>query len=222
MKTKLIFFFLLFPVLSIAQTVKYNIQGTIENPENAKFAYLIIRGKKAFVEPVVDGKFAFKDTIALGPGFYRGGYLLLENRGNITAEEVYSKLSQQVWRMGVTPNLRNIALEETKFAIDAADKLLDAKVVQGGELTKQMEELAQAKKERNYKAFVLKYPDSPVSISFISGIPHAFGIPMELAEIERRHGSPRELFPLLSERLRNSEKGLELKKVIDEAYRNKL
>ena len=221
MKISLFCLLLCLPFLSSAQTVHYNITGTIKNPENAKYAYLIIRGKKAFAEPIVDGKFSFKDTIALGPGFYRGGYLLLDNRGNITAEEVDSKLRQQVWRMGVTPNLRNIALEETQFAIETADKLLDATIVRGGELTRQMAEFSEFRKERNFKGFVLKYPDSPVSISFISSIPRSFGLPMELEEIERRFGSPRELFPLLSERLRTSEKGMEVKRVIDEAYKNK-
>jgi hypothetical protein len=208
MRIRLFLLLLCLPFFSLAQIVHYNITGTIKNSEDAKYAYLIIRGKKAFVEPVVNGKFSFKDTIALGPGFYRGGYLLLDTRGNITAEEVDSKLKQQVWRMGVTPNLRNIALEETQFAIEAADKLLDATIVKGGELTRQMKELGEFRKEGNFKAFVLKYPDSPVSISFISSIPRSFGIPMELEEIEQRFGSPRELFPLLSERLRTSEKAL--------------
>jgi hypothetical protein len=221
MKLKFFFVLLCLPFFSSAQIVHYNISGIIKDAEQAKYAYLIIRGKKAFVTPVIDGKFSFKDTIALGPGFYRGGYLLLDTRGNITVEEVDSKLKQQVWRMGVTPNLRNIALEETQFAIEAGDKLLDATIVKGGELTRQMKELDEFRKERNFKAFVLKYPDSPVSISFISSIPRSFGIPMALEKIEQRVGSPRELFPLLSERLRTSEKGIEVKRIIDEAYKNK-
>jgi len=220
MSIKVLLLFLLLPFFLNAQTINYKIEGEIKNPENAKYAYLIIQGKNAIVKPIINGGFIFKDTIDIGLGFYRGGYVLLENRGNITSEEVYSKLKQGVWKLGATSNLRNMALEDIKLNIEG-DNIVDATIVAGGVLTRQMDELSQERKSKNFKAFVLKYPDSPVSISFISSILYSFGIPMELAELERRHGSPRELFPLLSEKLRTSKKGIEVKRSIDEAYKNK-
>ena len=220
MTIKALLLFLLLPSFVTAQTINYKIEGKIKNPENSKYAYLIIRGKKPIVKPIINGEFIFKDTIDLGLGFYKGGYLLLENRGNITSEEVSSKLKQGIWKLGVTSNLKNIALEDIKLDIEGSN-IIDAAIIEGGELTRQMDELNQERKINNFKAFIIKYPDSPVSISFISSILYSFGIPMELAELERRHGSPRELFPLLSEKLRMSKKGIEVKRSIDEAYKNK-
>ena len=220
MKIMTLLFILISPFIINAQVVHYNIQGVIHDSQNAKFAYLlgISRQDTYKIAPIINGKFSFVDTIDFkGVSFYRTAYLVLSDRANITREEVNSQVNQSIGRSNQsTPILKKVVLEETNLEIESPDKLNLAKVSSGGLLTIELEELDANKK--NLRAFILKHPDSPLSISAIRNLYYSFRVPVEIAVLEERMGSPRELFPLLSERWRLSKEGVELKKNIDEIY----
>jgi hypothetical protein len=220
MKIKVLFFILISPLIINAQVVNYNIQGIIKESQNAKYAYLlgINRQDTYKITPIIDGKFSFIDTVDLkGVSFYRSAYLVLSDRANITREEVNSQVNQSIGRSNMPPPiLKKVVLEDAKLEIESPYKLNLAKVLSGGLLTKELEELDASKKD--LKVFILKHPDSPLSISAVRNLYYSFRVPVEIAILEEKMGSPKELFSLLSERWRLSKEGVELNKNIEALY----
>jgi len=216
----IIFFY---PLSIFSQITKFTVSGTLKDVKQAKFAYLStlsqripISSPKVFiVAPVINGKFEFVGTFDLEGKEYQHACVFVSDRGNISREELESKFRQLIWLVGRENNLRGIILEDVQLEADSPDKMSNAVVVGGGILTQQLDESNEAFKIKNRKMleFVKKYPDSPVSFDAVSSISE----PSPKYKRERLNGiwgSPTELYNLLSERLRNSKKGQELKRMI--------
>ena len=223
MKKLFLLVLLLQPFLMYGQLIKFKVSGTVKDVKQAKFAYLstlsqripISSSKVFIVTPVLDGKFEFVGTFDLEGKEYQHGCVFVDERGNISMEELESKFRQLVWLVGRENNLRGIILEDVQLEADSPDKMNTSVVVGGGILTQQMDESNEAFKIKNRKMleFVKKYPDSPVSFDAVSSISE----PLPKLKRDRLNGiwgSPKELYYLLSERLRNSKKGQELKHMI--------
>jgi hypothetical protein len=203
-----------------AQTVPFNVQGTIQQADKAKYAYLIGSSTDLFlVQSVRDAKFEFSGTYLPQGIFYPGVFIFLSEEGNYKIEELKAKSKIEAWVLGRTPEAKFLVLEDLKFDIAGKDKVNTATIIAGGVLNKQYEEMKQAKRDRNIKRYILKYPDSPFNIGPIESIIRAMGLPGDLNEIERKWGgAAKDLYSLLSDRLKNSKEGIELKKRMDEAY----
>jgi|GEM_PF-1688131 len=231
MKTYTLLIFMLASVLLKDQNIHFNVRGIIKNTEHAKYAYLSTislqdsssRTKIFMVSPILNGKFEFHGTFDLGgKEDYQQACLFVNERGNISEEELASKFKQFIWVMGREKNLRNIILEDIKLDIQERDQMRVSKIVEGGMLTKQLGEKSEAVMggDRKLLAFVKTYPDSPISLNAVQEVAKFYELPMK-NRVESMWGSPAELFALLSERLKNSKKGIELKKRISGIYNNK-
>ncbi|MET3115608.1 hypothetical protein AAKU52_003358 [Pedobacter sp. CG_S7] len=207
-----------------AQSVKFNLQGSVKDTKNAKFAFIstlsqqvTISSPKIFmVTPIVNGKFQFNDTFDLEGKQYQNACVFVDERGNISKEELAFKFKQLVWVTGRENHLRRIILENIKLDIEQRDQMITSKIVSGGTLTKQLDENNQAVRDKNRKLleFIKKYPDSPVSLIAVKDNNSIFD-PSNKEKYESNYGLPSELFILLSERLRKSKEGLKLIKEIN-------
>lgn len=219
MKLNLIVCFLLLPFASIAQTVQFNVKGTVNNHEKPNYAYLVNSGGRQLfmMTPIVNGAFQFKGSADLEGEFLKYAYLILDERANITAEEANSKLKQRVWNVRETPSLISFVLEDITFEIEAPEKVNSAKVVEGGFMTKQSKEYGQAIRDKDQITFIKKYPDSPIGLYGLQVLLRFFELP-DKDKSEGTWGDPREMYGLLSERLKGSKQGIALKKKLDEIY----
>ncbi len=144
----------------------------------------------------------------------------MEERGNIAKEEALSKFRNLIWVRGARRNEKLIVLEDLTLSIDGYGKTKDAKITEKDILTKQSDEAREAIKARNRKMidFVKKYADSPIAFYQVKEVTSLFDVALK-DRIQSMWGSPLELFNELSPRLKNSKKGLELKKSIDDKIR---
>ena len=116
--------------LTFAQNVKFNIEGRIEDTKNAKYAYLstlsqqipISSDKIFMITPIVDGKFGFQGVFDLDGKAYQQACVFVDERGNISKEELLSKFRQSVWLIGREENLRGIILEDLTLGIEEPGK----------------------------------------------------------------------------------------------------
>ena len=223
---KYLFILLVFVASSAsAQITKFTIKGVIANTDSIKYAYLTtlsqqipISDEKIFmVIPVVNGKFEFNGTFDLEGKDYQYASVFVEERGNISKEEALSKFRNLIWVTGLRKNARLLVLEDLTLSIDEYGKTIESKITEKGILTRQSDEVAEAIKARNRKMidFVKKYSDSPVAFYQVEQITSLFD-ESSRDRMQSIWGSPLELFNELSPRLKNSKKGLELKKSIDD------
>jgi len=211
-----------------AQTVSFNIQGTLKNTETAKFAYVStlsqqipISSPKIFtVAPIVNGSFQLNGKLDLEGKPYQNACLFIDERGNISKEELASKFKELIWVTGRDSNLKEIIIEDMKIEVEERDKMNHSKIRNGGILTKQLEEKNLAIRQGNRKLldFIKTHSDSPVSFVAVQENTSIFDSSRR-DRYESRYGLPSELFMLLSERLKNSKAGLALKQEIDEKYK---
>ncbi len=216
--------FLLLPFTLMAQSVKFNIQGTVKNTKGAKFAYLttlsqqipIASDKIFIVTPIINGKFEFKGTFDLEGRDLQHACVFVDERANISKEEVASKFRQLVWVTDRDNNLKHIFLENLKLDVQEYDQMKNATVVEGGTLTKELAgwNAAMRQGDKNLVEFVRKNPDSRVSFEGVESVTRPVN-PSKKDFLESRWGSPKELYALLSERLKKSKKGIALKKKVD-------
>ncbi|MBB2147616.1 hypothetical protein [Pedobacter gandavensis] len=221
---RVVLLFLLFPFSSMAQTIKFTVQGTVENPKGAKFAYLTTKSQQVpvssdkifLVVPVVDGKFEIKGSFDLVGKDMQYASLLLDERGDISQEEVNSKFNQFIWVTGREKFMRRMILEDVKFEVLERDELKNGKIVSGGKLTKELRELENANKaaDRSTLDFIRNHPDSPVSFEAVGNVTSLYN-PKKKEYFEGIWGSPKEMYDLLSPKLKNSKKGQALKKKVD-------
>lgn len=214
----------LFPLSLSAQLIRFKIEGTVKNITHAKFAYLssfyqqvTVSSPKIFmVSPIVNGKFTFSNTFDLEGKDFQHACVIVDERGNISKEELASRFKQQSWVAGREKFIRIVLLENLKLDIPERDQTRTAAVVTGGRLTKQLDEMGLAMREGNKKlvSFVKKYPDSPVTLYAVEQCSDTRGYNQE--KLLNAWGSPSELYNPLSERLKKTPRGIALKKDIEQ------
>lgn len=217
MKNYLIVLFLLFPNIGFTQIIQFDISGSVVTQGSHRYAYLVHTGVDKFLikETIKENKFYLKGSLDKKNALYRTALLFLDKRDNITLEEVKSKIDQQVWLPGRDLHLLPIVLEDIVLTINSGENSKAAKIIEGGILTSQLQELSIATKNGKRLEFVQKHPDSPISLSQISSILKYFKL--NIAEgPETVFGSPLAMYNLLSDRLKKTEQGIQLKKDIDE------
>jgi hypothetical protein len=225
MKRCLVIIAIFFASSAIAQNINFTVKGEISNTDSIRYAYLttlsqqipISSDKIVMVTPVINGKFEFKGVFDLEGKDYQYASVFLEERGNISKEEALSKFRNLIWVTGLRKNARLIVLEDLTMSIDNYGKTKESKITEKGILTRQSDDVTEAIKARNRKiiAFVKKYSDSPVAFYQVEQITSMFDDSSK-DRMQSIWGSPLELFNELSPRLKNSKKGLELKKSIDD------
>lgn len=217
MKILLRLFFLCLPFALNAQSIHYKIEGVVKEGGDAKYAYLAtpLDGKLFKVVPIINNTFTFSGTDSIG-GLYVPTCLFIDSRGNITKEELKSKITQMVWYMGRS-RLKRILLEDVKFRIENKEIINAAKIIEGGKLTREWDEKNEcvSKGDRSLIDFVQKHPDSPVSLIAVLEIAKFWKLPVK-EKITNKWGTPNELFVLLSKDSQNSSMGLSIKQLIAE------
>lgn len=225
MKKGLFYVLMFFSCTVHAQTIKFTIKGTIANTDSIKYAYLTtlsqqipISSDKIFmVVPVVNGKFEFKGDFDLKGEDFQFANVFVEERGNITKEEALSKFRRLIWVTGVRKNTRIIILENLTLLINAYGETKKAIISEGGVLTKQNDEIIAATRAGNREMiqFIKRHPNSRISFYEVKNFTSSYDAANK-DKIESIWGSPSELFNALSAELKNSKKGIALKKRIDE------
>ncbi|RQO74310.1 hypothetical protein DBR43_02630 [Pedobacter sp. KBW06] len=215
---------LLTSLYTSAQAIKFHVQGTVQDSKHAKFAYLTtlshqvpISSSKIFmVSPITNGKFDFKGTFDPGENGYQHACVFVEERGNISKEEMISKFNQLILVVDKEKNFKHIILENIGLDIQNFDQVKEARIVSGGKLTTQLHEwfAALRAKDGSLLKFVKKYPASMMSLDAVFEISQGIG-EANSDRIESYFGSPKMLYASLSEQLKKSKKGIALKKRID-------
>ncbi|TDO20822.1 hypothetical protein [Pedobacter duraquae] len=222
MKTRLILLFLMGPLWLTAQNINYVIDGQILDTTNARYAYLMtisyqvaLSSDKVFqVEPVTDGKFEFKGNFDLAGRPYQEASIFFSRRGNISKEEIQSKYRNFVWPSRYDRVVKTITLDSMTLEVSSAINARDAKIVAGGKLAALYDAYALSSKN-DYKdvlELIKHNPDSQATFDTINSLSGRFSYKDEIPTF---WGTPLTLFPLLSERLRNSQAGKILKAKID-------
>ncbi|NII84957.1 MULTISPECIES: hypothetical protein [unclassified Pedobacter] len=203
-----------------AQTIKFTIEGVVQNARNAKFAYLVsnatVAGKPDLflVRPMEGNHFQLSATSNLDGKLLRNGFIFIDERGDITLAEVKSKIKQKVWFVGGSANLKSIFLENIKLDIENPYNLASAKIISGGIYLQQTNDATKALKERKFLNFIKQNADSPVALMELGNFVRYTNMPGFLKEFD--FGSPVELYSALSDRLQQTDEGKAIKKKIDE------
>lgn len=213
------------PLFLFAQTISFDINGVVNDTNHVKYAYLTtlsqqipISSDKIFMStPIIDGKFNFKGVFDLNGKDYQHACIFLDDRGNISKEEVKSKFKQLIWVAGREKNMRIIILENIDIKIAQKDQVINSEIISGGFFTiqKDKESIAVRNGNREMIEFIKKYSDSPVALEAVESITN-LTIDSNKDKLESMLGTPSELYNLLSVKLRTSKRGLVLKKKIDE------
>ncbi|WP_029279775.1 hypothetical protein [Pedobacter borealis] len=218
---KLIFCLALLFVGSLhAQTIKFTVEGVVQNPKNAKFAYLVsnapIAGKTDLflVRPMDGNHFQLSATSDLEGKLLRAGFIFIDERGDITLAEVKAKIKQKVWYVGGSANLKTIFLEDVKLDIENPYNLEPAKIISGGIYLQQTKDASAALRNRKMLDFVKQNADSPVAL--IEVVKVIKFLPLSNLKLGSDFGSPAELYGALSSRLQQTNEGKAIKKKIDE------
>lgn len=203
-----------------AQTIKFTVEGIVQNPKNAKFAYLVsdapVAGKTDLflVSPMEGNHFQLSATSDLEGKLLREGFIFVDERGDITLAEVKAKIKQKVWYVGGSANLKKIFLEDVKLDIENPYNLASAKIISGGIYLQQTSDATKALKERKFLNFIKQNADSPVALMELGNFVRYISIPGFFKEFD--FGSPVELYGALSNRLQQTNEGKAIKKKIDE------
>jgi hypothetical protein len=219
MRKLIICFALLFVGALQAQTIRFTIEGVVQNPKNAKFAYLVsdapVEGKPGLflIRPMEGNHFQLSATANLEGALLREGFIFVDERGDITLAEVKSKIKQKVWFVGGSANLKKLFLEDVKLDIENPYNLEAAKIISGGIYLRQTDDASKALRARNLLAFVKQNADSPVALAEVGKVMTFFRMPN--FSLGPDFGSPAELYGALSGRLKNSKEGIAIKKKID-------
>lgn len=211
----------LFPTFLYAQITKFKIEGSIIDSTDAQYAYLVGPSKKDTLfknVKVVDRSFLFNDSCDLDKEFFRYGFIFFDNRPNVSLAEIASKLKTRIWLVGASNELRYIVLEDVKLSFQNAKDAKNSKILGGGIFAKQIEELNKMRKSYTTSEFIKQHPDSPVSLYCLIGNINFYEAPVKKSELEEMWGNPKELFEVLSDRLKNSVLGKELKLKIAKYY----
>ncbi|GGH09036.1 hypothetical protein [Pedobacter zeae] len=203
-----------------AQTIKFTIEGVIQKPKNAKFAYLVsdapVTGKPDLflVGPTEGDHFLLSATSSLEGKLLRKGFIFLDERGDMTLAEVKARIKQKVWFVGGSANLKSIFLEDIKLDIENPYNIASAKIISGGIYLQQTEDAKKALKERKFLNFIKQNADSPVALMEVGNLVRYANIPDFFKDSDFR--SPAELYGALSDRLRQTDEAKAIKREIDE------
>jgi hypothetical protein len=221
---KLIFCIALLFVGSLhAQTIKFTIEGVVQNPKNAKFAYLVsdapIAGKTDLflVKPMDGNHFQLSATANLEGQLLREGFIFIDERGDITLAEVKAKIKQKVWFVGGSANLKTIFLEDVKLDIENPYNLEPAKIITGGVYLQQSKDVMLAFKDKKFLNFIKQNTDSPIALMELSKLIPLYYGPFRSSGMGLDFGSPAKLYGALSKRLKESKEGMAIKRKIDVA-----
>lgn len=210
-----------------AQTIKFTVEGLVQKPRNAKFVYLVsetpVAGKTDLflVKPMEDGVFKIPVVCSLEGQLLRRGFIFLDERGDITLDQVKSKIKQKVWFVGGSANLKSIYLEDIKLDIENPFNLSSAKIISGGVYLQQSNDAMEAFKDKKLLDFIQKNADSPISLMQLSNLMPLFYGLSRSSGMGPDFGSPVELYGALSKRLKESKDGVAIKKKIDEMKKKK-
>nr|WP_276901102.1 hypothetical protein [Pedobacter kyonggii] len=202
-----------------AQTIKFTIEGVVQNPKNAKFAYLVsdapVAGKPdLFLVRQMEGNhFQLSATSDLAGKLLREGFIFIDERGDITLAEVKSKIKQKVWFVGGSANLKKIFLEDVKLDIENPYNLEPSKVIGGGVYLQQLKDALVALRNRKMLDFVKQNADSPVALIEVGNAIKFLSL--SNLNLGLDFGTPTELYGALSTRLKQSKEGLAIKERID-------
>jgi hypothetical protein len=163
-----------------AQTINFTIDGNIENPLHAKYAYLStlsqqipISSDKIFIAvPVVNGKFEFKGSFNLEGKMMQQACIFFDDRANISKDELALKFKNLIWVTGREPHLLRIILENLSLQVKGRDENSIANVTNNGIYTKQYYEyiLANKKGRKELVDFIKKYKNSPISLIALQSV----------------------------------------------------
>ncbi|ARS42598.1 hypothetical protein CA265_24215 [Sphingobacteriaceae bacterium GW460-11-11-14-LB5] len=219
MKNLIFCLVLLFAGSLHSQTIKFTVEGVVQNPKSAKFAYLVsmapVAGKANLflVRPMEGNHFQLSATSDLEGQLLRNGFIFIDERGDITLAEVKAKIKQKVWYVGGSANLKSIFLEDVKLDIENPYNLEPAKIISGGVYLQQTKDAQQALRDRTLLAFIKQHADSPVALTQVVWAVSYINVPSSLKGPD--FGTPEELYGALSTRLKQSKEGLEIKEKID-------
>lgn len=205
-----------------AQTIKFTIEGVVQNPKNAKFAYLVsnapIAGKTDLflVRPMDGNHFQLSATSDLEGKLLREGFIFIDERGDITLTEVKAKIKQKVWYVGGSANLKTIFLEDVKLDIENPYNLEPAKIISGGIYLQQSKDVLAAFRDKKILNFIKQNADSPIALMELSKLIPLYYGPFRSSGMGLDFGSPEELYGALSSRLQQTDEGKAIKKKIDE------
>lgn len=201
----LIFLFSLLVVSSTlnGQICSYNIEGEVTSPGVEKFAYVFVKQvvndpPKLICKPIMGGKFSIAGEIDLKRKLMGTALLFLDTVSNLTADSFSSRLKNGY------RNYRPIILEDMTIKI-ADIKNVDLAVIDGGDLSRDWDNLFEATASGKYQEFIMQNPDSPASLYLIRTLHHVDSqttVPISLDFLI--------LFKTLSERIRGSEEGMAL------------
>ncbi|MDQ0641522.1 hypothetical protein QF042_005087 [Pedobacter sp. W3I1] len=203
-----------------AQTIKFTVEGVVQNPKSAKFAYLVsdapVAGKPNLflVRPMDGNHFQLSATSNLEGKLLREGFIFIDERGDITLAEVKLKIKQKVWFVGGSANLKKIFLEDVKLDIENPYNLESAKIISGGIYLQQSNDAMQAFKDRKLLAFVKQNDDSPIALNEVGNLVQFARVPGFFKRFDL--SSLAELYGALSSRLQQTDEGKAIKKKIDE------
>jgi hypothetical protein len=206
-----------------AQTISYNVSGGVKNPGKAKFVYLttlqqIIRqsdDRIFMVQPITDKNFEFKGTYDLKGKDYQPAFIFVDQRGNISLEELKSKLRNIVIVAEAENNFRLLMLENLKLSINNDVEVKTSTVTEGGKLTKQVDERNQAMRQGAGKLvnFVSAHAGSLVALAAVEEV--ADGVNASNKDkLGAIWGTPMQLYNQLSPALKSSKRGIAVKKKI--------
>ncbi|WP_293304598.1 hypothetical protein [Pedobacter sp. UBA5917] len=208
-----------------AQTIKFTVEGVVQKVKNAKFAYLVseapVAGKPDLflIKPMEGGVFKIPATCSLEGQLLRRGFIFLDERGDITLDQVKSKIKQKVWFVGGSANLKSIYLENIKLDIENPYNLEPAKIIAGGVYLQQSKDAIQALRDRKFLRYMKQNADSPIALNELDNFVRFAAIPGFFKEFD--FNSPVELYDALSAPLKQSKEGVAIKKKIDEIIKKK-
>ena len=221
MKYTKILLLLLLPIVTCGQVVSYHIKVVIGPNVKAKYAYLAMPKNlsstqdtgKFLIVPVKDGTAEFKGKVDLGDDILKTPYIFVDDRANITMPETISKIRERIWSVKV----KNIVLEDIALEIKNLDSVKSARITSGGKLTKEMEEYYQLLNDGKEISFFKKYPNSLMSLLQLHYVVMMYELPLR-PRLEAQGRDPRVYYQLLSDRLRSTRQGVELKKRMDRLF----
>ncbi|MBC6111166.1 hypothetical protein ACFOG5_18995 [Pedobacter fastidiosus] len=227
MKLRILFLLAISSLSLNAQVINFNVQGTVQKIQKAKFVYLVslneVKGKPDLfmISPLVNGQFQVSGKSNLDGALLRYGFLFLDERGDISLEDVKLNIKSNKWFVGGTACLKSIILENVKLEFENPFNISNSKILDGGFYLKQYEEVMLTWKNRDLPEFVKKYPDSPFSLIEIERLYNMSTSPIGGKMGVAQFGSPKDLFAALSPRMKKTKQGIELKRKMDQSLKIK-
>lgn len=197
------------------QEIKYTIKGEIKTkPKEVYYAYMVRKGEIFEKSAIINGSFSFEGKTNLGDDEFKSVYIITDKSATITLTELLSKEKNQLWIPGRDENTRTVVLEEISLIADSVQNIRDAAIIAGGIKTLKVDERTRALKENKLPEFIKANPNSMLSLGALEQLIKYYRLAPERAE--RAFGNIQEMYNVLTENLKQTERGKLLKKQIDE------